>query len=172
MKCNVLFLGKSDPSRDAENDLDSLNGPLKKAYPAHNSDEISGIDSYITIYTSGILLQLVSGSNPPLFWFPIQNLYIAAANKCVNYIDPQTNQVRNSKFVELGTSEGSQSSHAPLFSFISRGSEDGVQQCYTFMTQNDEAAFSLVDNARHAYSNRSGHTSAMIPSEVKFCLQN
>lgn len=164
-QCNVLFLGKSDPS-DVEG-LKALNDPLSQAYPISTNEAVSGIDSWLSVYTSGILLQLVDGPNPPIFWFPIQNLYIAAANKRVNYIDSDTREIQGTKFVELGEQEAQQSSHAPLFSFIARGSTDGRQQCYTFLASNDNTAFSLVDNAEYAYKNKSGHTNTIIPAEVR-----
>ena len=167
-QCNVLFLGRSDPSN--VEGLAALNEPLQQAYPVSTSEAVSGIDSWLSIYTSGILLQLVDGPNPPVFWFPIQNLYIAAANKRVNYINADTREVQDTKFVELGESEAQQSSHAPLFSFISRSSGSGAQKCYTFLVSNDNTAYSLVDNAEYAYKNKSGHTDTMIPTEVRLLL--
>lgn len=165
MKSNVLFLGYSPPT-PGQLELNALTDPLRKAYPAHATNELDGIDSYLTIYTSGIQLQLVDGRNPPVFWFPIQNLYLAAANKCVNYLDPDTGEVRDSEFVELARPEAQESSHAPLFSFISQQFKGKETQVYTFMAKNDEAAFGLVEAAKFAYENKSGHTTNQIPSEV------
>jgi len=177
-KYNVLFLGHSAPTPNAT-ELDTLRDPLRKAYPAHSTNELEGINSFLTIFTSGIQLQLVDGRNPPVFWFPIQNLYLAAANKCVNYLDPSTGQVHNSHFAELSSPEAQQSSHAPLFSFISRKTQVPGLQCYTFLTKNDDSAFELVEAARFAFINKSGHTNSRIPSEVSlaqmlnlFCWSN
>lgn len=170
VKSNVLFLGYSAPTPNAV-ELEALRNPLKKAYPAHVADEIEGINAWLTIYTSGIQLQLVDGQNPPVFWFPIQNLYIAAANKCVNYIDPNTGKVRESEFVAMEKPEAQQSSHAPLFSFISQANRGQPMQCYTFMTNTEESAFSLVNAAEFAYTNKSGHSNSKLPQEVSESMQ-
>lgn len=165
VKCNVLFLGHAPPTPN-QSGMKALTEPLRKAYPAHATNEVEGINSWLTIYTSGIQLQLVDSHNPPVFWFPIQNLYIAAANKCVNHVNAATGVIQDSRFVGLEKQEAEESSHAPLFSIISRTSQSSSMECYTFMTKNDESALALVEAAENAYRDKGGHTTERIPSEV------
>jgi len=60
-KCHVCYLGYSSPDPGTK-ELEALQGPLSRAYTARN-DEIKGIDAWLTIYTSGIQLQLVDKRN-------------------------------------------------------------------------------------------------------------
>ena len=164
-KSNVLFLGYSPPTPN-ELELRALSEPLRKAYPpVQNLNEIEGINAYVTIFSSGIQLQHVDGRDPLVFWFPIQNLYLAAANQCVTYYN-SAGEITESKFVELSKPEAQNNSHAPLFSFISQISGGSEMQAYTFMTKSDAAAFALVEAAKTAYEDKSGHVEGRIPSEV------
>lgn len=162
MTSNVLYLGNSECERGATG-IAALKEPLKQSYPVHESDVIQGIDAFLTIYTSGIQLQL--GSSPAVYWFPIQNLYLAAAMKCVNKFDGNGRLI-SSKFVELNEPESQQSSHAPLFAFINKPTSQGRVLCHAFMTKNNDTALSLVEAARTAYMNDSGHANEAIPVEV------
>lgn len=169
--CNVLYLGYSPPSAGVTG-LSALDSPLRKAYPIHNGDELRGINSLITIYTSGIQLQLIGTSRPTVFWFPIQNLYITAANKLVNLVDKTTGQVQESRFVELNKPEAERSTHAPLFSFIMSQGSNQAMHCYTFMTRSNDMAMTLVEAAKHAYMNKAGHSTNTIPASVSTPLHS
>lgn len=161
---NVFYLGHSAPSPGATGS-DALIQPLRNAYPAHASDEIEGINAWLTIYPSGIQLQLVGSRRPIVYWFPIQNLYITAAMKCVNFLNPG-GQVERSTFIRLTEPEASKSSQGPLFTFICKLNRGDDLQCYTFLTKNDETALNLVDTLKNAFTNKAGHSERTIPDKV------
>lgn len=163
-RCNVLYLGYSAPATGITG-IDTLIEPLTRAYPAHITDEIEGINAWLTVYTSGIQLQLAGSKRPIVFWFPIQNLYISAAMKCVNYMNP-SRQLEKSSFVRLTEPDATKSSHAPLFAFICKLNQGDDLQCYTFLTKNDETALNLVDSVKYAYTNKAGHTNDTLPDKV------
>ncbi|XP_067932224.1 uncharacterized protein [Watersipora subatra] len=158
MKCHVLFLGDSTPE-ETHHGLKALQQPLMKCYPVDSPSQVEGIDSWLTVFTSGILLQYVgSGSETPLpIWFPIQNLHLAAATKCINYIDPLTGHRMETEFLDINSAEAKDSSHPPLYSFIvRRTSGKRVLRCYTFLIRDEYPAEMLVDAAKYAFTHKSG----------------
>lgn len=58
LKTRVCFLGYRAPEPNTEG-LASLQSPLAKAYQG-NKGYVKGIDAWLTIYVSGIQLQLVA----------------------------------------------------------------------------------------------------------------
>ena len=167
-KCHVLFLGDSTPE-ETKSGLKALQQPLMKCYPVDNPTQVEGIDSWITIFTSGILLQYVGNSSkqPPPIWFPIQNLYVAAATKCINYLDGHTGRRIDTEFVDINHSSAEHSSHPPLFSIIVRKSYGTrVLRCYTFLVRDERPAVAMVDAAKHAFTNESGWSDGHPPQEV------
>jgi len=171
-KCHVLFLGSSVPTETSRG-LDALQAPLMRCYPVDKATQIKGIDAWLSIYSSGILLQLVAdrGPSPPVIWFPIQNMYVVAATKCVNYIDAQTNQRFDSRFMEINDPAAKKSSHPPLFSMIVRKTTGRkVLQCYSFLTQDEAPAVAMVEAAHYAFEDKSGWAEGHPPMEVSVLL--
>lgn len=167
-KCHVLFLGNSAPE-ETRKGLKALQQPLMKCYPVDHPSEVHGIDSWLTVFTSGVLLQLVGrkGENAPVIWFPIQNLHVAAAVKCINYVDAQGRR-RKTEFIDINELAAQKSSHPPLFSMIVRKtSGKKVLQCYSFLVKDEEPAVTLVDAARYAFENRGGWSDGHPPEEVR-----
>lgn len=168
VKCHVLFLGDSTPEQ-ASHGLKALQEPLMKCYPIDNPTEVEGIDSWLTIFTSGILLQYVgtkSDQTMPI-WFPIQNLYLAAATKCVSYLDGRTGKRMETEFVDINNPVAERSSHPPLFSIVVRKtSGKRILRCYTFLVRDEEPAVMMVDSAKYAFTHRSGWSNTHPPEHV------
>lgn len=169
VKCHVLFLGDSAP-RDTNRGLAALQEPLMRCYPVNNPSHVEGIDSWLTMFTSGILLQYVGNktSKPPPIWFPIQNLFVAAATKCINYIDASTGQRKETEFVDINHPTAAKSSHPPLFSIIIRKtSGERALRCYTFLVRDEAPAVAMVDSAKYAFTNERGWSNDHPPEQVR-----
>lgn len=167
-KCHVLFLGNSAPEQSGRG-LKALQEPLMRCYPVDHPTEVQGIDSWLTVFTSGVLLQMVGrkGETAPVIWFPIQNLHVAAAVKCVNYIDAQGRR-RKTEFVDINDPTAEKSSHPPLLSIMVRKtSGKKILQCYSFLVKDAEPAVAMVDAAKYAFVNRSGWSESHPPEEVR-----
>jgi len=152
-KCHVLFLGDSTPKQSSQG-LEALQQPLMTCYPVDKHNEVEGIDSWLTIFTSGILLQFVGTKTetPTPIWFPIQNLHIAAATKCVNYLHPETGQRMETEFVDINNEMAQKSSHPPLFSIIVRkASGKRILRCYTFLVREEAPAVAMVDAVTYEF---------------------
>ena len=168
VKCHVLFLGDSSPDYN-DRGLQTLQQPLMKCYPVNNRSQIEGVDSWLTIFTSGILLQYVGtrDDKPSLIWFPIQNLHLAAATKCISYLDQHTGQRMSTEFVDINNPLADRSSHPPLFSIVVRKSSGkNVLRCYTFLVRDKNNAVMMVDAARYAFTEKSGWSNGHPPEEV------
>lgn len=166
-KCHALFLGNSVPE-ESRKGLKALQQPLLRCYPVDHPHEVEGIDSWLTIFTSGILLQLVGGKGTPPdpIWFPIQNLYVAAATKCVNYVDGHGRRMET-EFADINSQAAKASTHPPLFSMIVRKTTGTkVLQCYTFLLKDKAPAVAMVDASRYAFLNKSGWSNSHPPDEV------
>lgn len=168
-KCHVLFLGDSTPEQSRQG-LKALQEPLMRCYPVDNPGSVEGIDSWITIFTSGMLLQYVGTKNDQLapIWFPIQNLYLAAATKCINYINSNTGKRMETEFVDINNPVAENSSHPPLFSFMVRKSSGKrLLRCYTFLVRNEAPAVVMVDATKYAFTHETGWSNSHPPEQVK-----
>lgn len=171
-KCHVLFLGNSVPV-ETKRGLEAVQQPLFKCYPVEHPNEVEGIDSWLTVFTSGVLLQLIGGGKdeqPAPIWFPIQNLFVAAAVKCVSYVDGKGNRYKT-EFADINDTQAKLSSHPPIFSMIVRKSTGKrTLQCYSFLVRDERPAVTMVDAAKYAFLNQSGWSNSHPPEDVSMYL--
>ena len=163
-RCRVLYLGSAVPTETAVG-LEAVQQPLKERYPARRDGEISGIDAWLTVYSSGMQLQYVADSNQ-VTWFPIQTLHVCAAVKCVTLINGATGE-SHPKFISLDSEGAAGSSHPPMFASIMRRTIGiKVLECHVFICKSNQAAMALVQSCTHAYEHKEGWTDEAPPAEV------
>ena len=153
-KLRVLYLGSAVPLQTREG-LQAVQGPLRERYPYMSDGDVSGIDAWLTIFSSGILMKYLNETNT-VAWFPIQSFHVCAAVKCVvTGVGPQ----RQANFVALDSPEGRSSKHPPMFACIMRRTKGvKVLECHAFITKSNQAALAAVQACTHAYDHKEGWT--------------
>jgi len=152
-KCRVLYLGSSIPIQTAVG-IEALQNPCRDRYLENvdSGNRASGIDSVLTVYSSGVLLQY-TGDESNKNWFPIQNLHVCAAVKAVSGGGAL-------RFVSLDTPVACQSQNPPMFACIMRRPKGiKVLECHVFICKSNQAALALVQSCTHAYEHREGWAS-------------
>lgn len=155
-RCRVLYLGSAVPL-DTSHGIEAVQGPCRERYPFEGSGDVNGIDSWVSVFSSGMLLSYENDKNG-ISWFPIQSLYVCAAVKCVVSVDGLTGD-KSAKFVALDSEEAKGSKHPPLFACIMRRTKGvKVLECHVFLAKSNKAAMALVQSCTHAYEHREGWT--------------
>ncbi|XP_013400998.1 serine/arginine repetitive matrix protein 1-like [Lingula anatina] len=164
-RCRVLYLGSAVPIETARG-LDAIQKPLQERYPVDVNSPVQGIDAWVTVLSTGVHLQYV-GDPSNVFWFPVQNLYVCAAVKCVMVTNTATGETVP-KFVSLDTPAASTSNgHPPLFSFVMRRSTGvKVLECHGFICKGTQAALALVKSCTYAYEHKEGWSNTEPPASV------
>ena len=116
-RCRVLYLGSAVPLETSQG-IDAVQGPCRERYPFQGEGEVKGIDAWLSVFSSGILLSYVDDKSGNT-WFPIQSLYVCTAVKCAIQVDGLTGE-KNAKFVALDSEEAKGSMHPPMFAAIMR----------------------------------------------------
>lgn len=154
-RCRVLYLGSAIPLETAVG-IESIQAPCRDRF-ANNVDgaqRASGIDSVVSVYSSGLMLQY-AGDDTTSTWFPIQTLHVCAAVKAV----PGSGPLR---FVSLDTSTAQRSSNPPMFACIMRRTKGiKVLECHVFICKSNQAAMALVQACTHAFQHKEGWLSSM-----------
>lgn len=164
-KLRVLYLGSAVPLQTREG-LEAVQGPLRERYPYMSDGDVSGIDAWLTVFSSGVLMKYLDERNT-VAWFPIQTLHVCAAVKCVVDINGVTGE-RCARFVALDSPAGKASRHPPMFACIMRRTKGvKVLECHAFLTKSNQAALASVQACTHAYEHKEGWTDEMPPGEVK-----
>lgn len=89
-RCRVIYLGSSVP-RVTKDGLQGIQEPLRELYPdddALASPGTSGIDSWLSVWSNGILLENVDGNGRNVKrFYPIESLHYCAAVRYVPVIE-------------------------------------------------------------------------------------
>ncbi|ESN95138.1 hypothetical protein HELRODRAFT_193651 [Helobdella robusta] len=162
VKCRVLYLGSSIPIETSVG-LEAVQHPLRERYGCSDVDggraKVSGIDSTLTVYSSGILLQYMDDPTA-CTWFPIQTLHVCCSVKPVR-------TGYGCKFVPTDSLEAAGSVEPPIFAAITRRAKGiKVLECHAFITKTDETSFALVQSCTHAFQHREGWLQDQPPIET------
>ncbi|KRZ73104.1 hypothetical protein T10_8300, partial [Trichinella papuae] len=163
-RCRVLYTGSSVPTI-AKDGLQGIQEPLGKLYPAEGLLDSRGIDSWLSVWMNGLLLQYADNSEKEQF-FPIESLHYCAAVRFVNICGysvaggGQQFLPLDSPFANLPDSK-----HPPVFAAILRRTTGvRVLECHAFVCTSPGAANALVRCCFHAYAENFLHNSSQVAS--------
>jgi len=159
-RCRVMYLGSSVP-HVTKDGLQGIQEPLRDLYPENGilTRENSGIDSWLSVWSNGILVENVDDSGREVKrFFPIESLHYCAAVRFV--VVPAANShekpgERVAKFLPLDSpfSRHADTTHPPLFACILRRTTGiKVLECHAFVCKREPAANALVRCCFHAYA--------------------
>lgn len=78
-RCRVLYLGSSVP-HITKDGLQGIQEPLRELYPEQGALGAKGIDSWLSVWSNGILLENVDENHQKVTrFFPIDSLHYCAA---------------------------------------------------------------------------------------------
>ncbi|KAJ3618930.1 hypothetical protein MTP99_005728 [Tenebrio molitor] len=82
-RCRVLYLGSSVPQQTKDG-LQGIQEPLQELYPDQGATGARGIDSWLSVWSNGILLENVDENHKKITrFFPIESLHYCAAVRCL-----------------------------------------------------------------------------------------
>lgn len=161
-RCRVMYLGSSVPHATKDG-LQGIQEPLRELYPETGllEDGIAGIDSWVSVWSNGILIENVDESRRKVNrFFPIESLHYCAAVRYV-IIPSNHDSVDKSfsdkitKFLPLDSPflRNADNTHPPLFACILRRTSGiKVLECHAFICKREPAANALVRCCFHAYA--------------------
>merc|ERR1719433_2513199 len=178
-RCRVLYLGSAVP-HVTKDGIQGIQEPLKELYPEDGAHGAKGIDSWLSVWSNGFLLENMDENRKKVSrFFPIEALHYCAAVRYVlvpgSVKDPTAvNGGGNSNTNTLNrssTDKNSQSAqprflpldspfarnpninHPPLFAAILRRTTGiKVLECHVFICKRETAANALVRCSFHAYA--------------------
>lgn len=152
-RCRVLYLGSAVP-HITKDGLQGIQEPLRDLYPEQGSFSAKGIDSWLSVWSNGILLENVDESMRQVTrFFNIETLHYCAAIRYV--MVPGNNGERVEKFLPLDSpfARYADPSHPPLFACILRRTTGiKVLECHAFICKKEAAANALVRCCFHSYA--------------------
>ncbi|XP_015912768.1 uncharacterized protein [Parasteatoda tepidariorum] len=152
-RCRVLYLGSAVP-HITKDGLQGIQEPLRDLYPEQGSFSAKGIDSWLSVWSNGILLENVDESMRQVTrFFNIETLHYCAAIRYV--VVPGNNGERVEKFLPLDSpfARYADPSHPPLFACILRRTTGiKVLECHAFICKKEAAANALVRCCFHSYA--------------------
>nr|XP_018915757.1 PREDICTED: uncharacterized protein LOC109043123 [Bemisia tabaci] len=158
-RCRVLYLGSAVP-HETKDGLQGIQGPLKELYPEQGAIGARGIDSWLSVWSNGLLLENVDENHRKVTrFFQIETLHYCAAVRYV--LVPEKNSVSSSsqpRFLPLDSpfARSPNLNHPPLFAAILRRTTGiKVLECHTFICKREMAANALVRCCFHAYADSS-----------------
>ncbi|CRK99371.1 CLUMA_CG012666, isoform A [Clunio marinus] len=156
-RCRVLYLGSAVP-RQSKDGLQGIQEPLRSLYPIEGAGEAKGIDSWLSVWSNGILLENVDENRKQVTrFFPIESLHYCAAVRQV-LIPERSNAHPEPKFLPLDSpfARTPRVQHPPIFAAILRRTTGiKVLECHTFICKREAAANALVRCCFHAYADNS-----------------
>lgn len=156
-RCRVLYLGSAVP-RQSKDGLQGIQEPLRSLYPMEGAVEAKGIDSWLSVWSNGILLENVDENRKQVTrFFPIDSLHYCAAVRQV-LIPERGNTHPEPKFLPLDSpfARTPRAQHPPIFAAILRRTMGiKVLECHTFICKREAAANALVRCCFHAYADNS-----------------
>jgi len=152
-RCRVLYLGSSVP-HVTKDGLQGIQEPLKELYPEDGALGAKGIDSWLSVWSNGFLLENVDENRKKVSrFFPIDSLHYCAA---VRYVQvPGTSGEKVQRFLPLDSpfARNPNINHPPLFAAILRRTTGiKVLECHVFICKRETAANALVRCSFHAYA--------------------
>lgn len=157
-RCRVLYLGSSVPQQTKDG-LQGIQEPLQELYPDEGGIGARGIDSWLSVWSNGILLENVDENHKKITrFFPIESLHYCAAIRYV--LVPEKNTLHNPspRFLPLDSpfARSPNPTHPPLFAAILRRTTGiKVLECHAFICKREVAANALVRCCFHAYADSS-----------------
>lgn len=156
-RCRVLYLGSAVP-RQSKDGLQGIQEPLRSLYPSEGAVGARGIDSWLSVWSNGILLENVDENRKQVTrFFPIESLHYCAAVRQV--LIPERGQSNpEPKFLPLDSpfARTPRAQHPPIFaSILRRTTGIKVLECHVFICKREAAANALVRCCFHAYADNS-----------------
>ena len=156
-RCRVLYLGSAVP-RQSKDGLQGIQEPLRSLYPSEGAVGAKGIDSWLSVWSNGILLENVDENRKQVTrFFPIESLHYCAAVRQV-LIPERGNSNPEPKFLPLDSpfARTPKAQHPPIFAAILRRTTGiKVLECHVFICKREAAANALVRCCFHAYADNS-----------------
>lgn len=156
-RCRVLYLGSAVP-RQSKDGLQGIQQPLRSLYPSEGAVGAKGIDSWLSVWSNGILLENVDENLKQITrFFPIESLHYCAAVRQV-LIPERGNSNPEPKFLPLDSpfARMPRAQHPPIFAAILRRTTGiKVLECHVFICKREAAANALVRCCFHAYADNS-----------------
>lgn len=157
-RCRVLYLGSAVP-RQSKDGLQGIQEPLRSLYPSEGAAGARGIDSWLSVWSNGILLENVDENRKQVTrFFPIDSLHYCAAVRHV-LVPDRSRSDPEPKFLPLDSpfaKAPARSKHPPLFAAILRRTSGiKVLECHAFICKREAAANALVRCCFHAYADSS-----------------
>ncbi|XP_030559313.1 uncharacterized protein LOC115761624 [Drosophila novamexicana] len=156
-RCRVLYLGSAVP-RQSKDGLQGIQEPLRSLYPSEGAVGAKGIDSWLSVWSNGILLENVDENLKQITrFFPIESLHYCAAVRQV-LIPERGNAHPEPKFLPLDSpfARMPRAQHPPIFAAILRRTTGiKVLECHVFICKREAAANALVRCCFHAYADNS-----------------
>ncbi|XGW14285.1 hypothetical protein V3C99_000537 [Haemonchus contortus] len=153
-RCRVLYIGSSVPTITKDG-LQGIQQPLRERYPVEDTPETRGIDSWLSVWSNGILLEYIEGDKKSeTAFFPINTLHYCAAVRYVN-VTGYAVEGGGERFLPLDSPFANipDSPHPPIFAAIMRRTTGvKVLECHGFICTNNKAANALVRCCFHAYA--------------------
>uniref|UniRef100_A0A914HE77 PID domain-containing protein n=1 Tax=Globodera rostochiensis TaxID=31243 RepID=A0A914HE77_GLORO len=153
-RCRVLYIGSAVPTITKDG-LQGIQQPLKERYPATDNPDTKGIDSWLSVWSNGLLLEYVDGDQKmESAFFPIASLHYCAAVRYVNMTGFAV-EGGGERFIPLDSpfAHIPDSPHPPMFAAIFRRTHGvKVLECHAFVCTNEKAANALVRCCFHAYA--------------------
>lgn len=156
-RCRVLYLGSAVP-HVTKDGLQGIQEPLKELYPEQGALGARGIDSWLSVWSNGLLLENVDENHKKITrFFPIESLHYCAAVRFV-LVPEKCNGQSQPRFLPLDSpfARSPNLNHPPLFAAILRRTSGiKVLECHTFICKREMAANALVRCCFHAYADSS-----------------
>lgn len=153
-RCRVLYLGSAVP-HITKDGLQGIQEPLRELYPDQGPVSARGIDSWLSVWSNGLLLENVDESlRQHVRFFPIETLHYCAAVRHV-VVPGSSGSERVEKFLPLDSpfARHAGPQQPPLFACILRRTTGiKVLECHAFICKKEAAANALVRCCFHAYA--------------------
>jgi len=160
-RCRVLYLGSAVP-HVTKDGLQGIQEPLRELYPEQGALGARGIDSWLSVWSNGLLLENVDENHKKVTrFFPIDTLHYCAAVRYVlvpEKTSSGSSQPATPRFLPLDSpfARSPNPSHPPLFAAILRRTTGiKVLECHAFICKREMAANALVRCCFHAYADSS-----------------
>ena len=165
-RCRVLYLGSSVPHASKEGLL-GVQEPLRELYPEQGALGARGIDSWLSVWSNGLLLENVDEHRKKVTrFFPIEALHYCAAVRHVK--GGSSGDSSTIRFLPLDSpfARTPSANHPPLFAAVLRRTTGiKVLECHAFICKRDMAANALVRCCFHAYAD-SSYAKGLDPSSA------
>lgn len=148
-RCRVLYLGSAVP-HVTKDGLQGIQEPLKELYPENGAIGAKGIDSWLSVWSNGFLLENMDENRKKVTrFFPIESLHYCAA---VRYVlvpgfSSGGGGDKVARFLPLDSpfARNPNINHPPLFAAILRRTSGiKVLECHVFICKRELAANTLV----------------------------